>query len=39
MRSLPRALPHCLSVIAAAVAPRRTLTVSQWADDHRVLSG
>jgi len=39
MRSLPRALPHCLSVIASALAPRRTLTVSQWADDHRVLSG
>src|SRR5574343_1755665 len=39
MRSLPLALPHCLSVIAAAIAPRRALTVSAWADEHRVLSG
>ena len=39
MRQLPRALPHCLSVLSAALAPRRALTVSQWADEHRELSG
>lgn len=32
-------LAHCLSVFAAAAAPRRLITVSQWADEHRVLSG
>jgi len=32
-------LAHCLSVLRHAVAPRRALTVSQWADDHRILSG
>lgn len=30
---------HCLSVLRHAVAPRRALTVSQWSDDHRILSG
>jgi phage terminase large subunit GpA-like protein len=30
---------HCLAVMRHAVAPRRAITVSQWADDHRVLSG
>ena len=39
MRPLPLALPHCLDTLTAALAPRRALTVSQWADDHRVLSG
>lgn len=39
MRGLPLTLPHCLSVIASAIAPRRALTVSAWADEHRVLSG
>lgn len=32
-------LAHCLAVLRHAVAPRRALTVSQWADDHRILSG
>ena len=32
-------LAHCHTVLAHAVAPRRALTVSQWADDHRILSG
>ena len=32
-------LAHCLSVFSAAAAPRRVITVSQWADEHRVLSG
>lgn len=32
-------LAHCLNVLRHAVAPRRALTVSQWADDHRILSG
>ena len=32
-------LNHCLAIAAAAIAPRRSLTVSQWADEHRVLSG
>lgn len=34
-----RHLAHCLTVLRHAVAPRRGLTVSQWADDHRILSG
>lgn len=29
---------HCFDVLRHAVAPRRALSVSQWADDHRVLS-
>ena len=32
-------LAHCLDTLRRAIAPRRALTVSQWADDHRVLSG
>ena len=32
-------LAHCLATLSRAVAPRRALTVSQWADDHRILSG
>ncbi len=32
-------LAHCLTTLRHAVAPRRALTVSQWADDHRILSG
>src|SRR5574343_1580420 len=32
-------LAHCLSTLRRAVAPRRALTVSQWADDLRILSG
>lgn len=39
MRSLPNGLPHCLTTLAAALAPRRALAVSQWADEHRELSG
>lgn len=39
MRQLPHGLAHCLAVAASAIAPRRQLVVSQWADDHRVLSG
>lgn len=30
---------HCLSVMARAVAPRRSISVSEWADRHRILSG
>lgn len=32
-------LTHCLAVLRHAVAPRRALSVSQWADDHRIVSG
>jgi len=32
-------LARCHTILANAVAPRRALTVSQWADDHRILSG
>jgi phage terminase large subunit GpA-like protein len=32
-------LAHCLATLRHAVAPRRALTVSQWADDNRILSG
>ena len=32
-------LAHCLATLRRAVAPRRALTASQWADDHRILSG
>src|SRR5574343_436461 len=39
MRPLPLNLPYCLGILSAALAPRRPLAVSQWADDHRVLSG
>ena len=39
MRPLPLGLSHCLTVAASAIAPRRALTVSQWADSHRELSG
>ena len=35
----PAHLAHCLATLRRAVAPRRALTVSQWADDHRILSG
>ena len=38
MRSLPNGLAHCLTIAASAIAPRRQLVVSQWADDHRVLT-
>lgn len=31
-------LHHIASIIARAIAPRRVLTVSQWADEERVLS-
>ena len=39
MRALPNGLAHCLTTLAAALAPRRALAVSQWADEHRELSG
>ena len=39
MRPLPLGLSHCLTVAASAIAPRRALTVSQWADTNRELSG
>lgn len=39
MRPLPLSLPHCITTLAAALAPRRALTVSAWADEHRILSG
>ncbi len=32
-------LPHCLTVAWSAMVPRRALTVSEWADEHRVLTG
>jgi len=32
-------LAHCYTLLRHAVALRRALTVSQWADDHRILSG
>lgn len=39
MIALPLGVPHCLAVLAHAAAPRAALSVSQWADDHRELSG
>lgn len=39
MRLLPRNQSHCLGVIARAAAPRKSLSVSEWADAHRELSG
>ena len=30
---------HCLAVAWRAASPRRALSVSQWADEHRVLTG
>ncbi len=36
---LRRQQSYCLSVAALAAAPRRALTVSQWADEHRELTG
>ena len=30
---------HCVDVFWSAAQPRRALTVSQWADSHRELSG
>ncbi|HOT98557.1 MAG TPA: phage terminase large subunit family protein [bacterium] len=39
MRPLPLNQTHCLEVLATALAPRRALTVSQWSDAHRELSG
>lgn len=30
---------HCLRAAARSVAPRRALSVSEWADQHRILSG
>ena len=32
-------LSHCLATLRRAVAPRRAISVSQWADDHRIMSG
>jgi phage terminase large subunit GpA-like protein len=32
-------LAHCIDLCARNVAPRRALTVAEWADDHRYLSG
>jgi phage terminase large subunit GpA-like protein len=31
-------IAYCFSVLRHAVAPRRALSVSQWADEHRILS-
>ena len=39
MTNPQRNLSHCLAVAARAAAPRRALTVSEWADGHRELSG
>lgn len=36
--AIPPAAPRIAQVIARAIAPRRPLTVSQWADAERVLS-
>lgn len=36
--ALPLSIAHCLDRLARAVKPRDRLTVSQWADRHRVLS-
>jgi phage terminase large subunit GpA-like protein len=36
--ALPRAVTHCLERLARAVKPRDRLSVSQWADRHRILS-
>ncbi|HET9701150.1 MAG TPA: terminase gpA endonuclease subunit [Burkholderiales bacterium] len=38
-RLMHRQTAHCLVVMARAVAPRRSLSVSEWADNHRYLSG
>ncbi len=32
-------LAHCLSVAWSAMMPRRALSVSDWADEHRMLTG
>ena len=32
-------LPHCLDILGRSIAPRRMVSVSAWADDHRYLSG
>ena len=32
-------LAHCLSVAWSAMVPRRALSVSEWSDAHRVLTG
>ncbi len=32
-------LAHCLTVAWSAMAPRRALSVTEWADSHRVLTG
>lgn len=39
MRTLPRNQSYCLGVAWRAAAPRKTLSVSEWADTHRELSG
>ena len=39
MRHLPRNASHCLTICARAAAPRHALTVSEWADQHRELTG
>src|SRR5690242_9258596 len=36
--AIPPASPRITAAIARAIAPRRPLTVSQWADAERVLS-
>lgn len=37
--ALPLGAAHCLEVFWRAAAPRTALSVSQWADQHRELSG
>jgi phage terminase large subunit GpA-like protein len=39
MRLLPRDQSYCLAVAAQAAAPRRAVSVSEWSDTHRELSG
>lgn len=36
---LQRSVGHCLNVFWGAAAPRKSLSVSEWADTHRELSG
>lgn len=38
MSALPAAAPRISRALSRALAPRRHLTVSQWADDNRILS-
>lgn len=39
MRLLPKDESHCLDVVWQAAAPRKVVSVTGWADEHRELSG